>query len=98
LQRKIETLMVAAGMAQESRKFKPHVTLARFSNMPVTEVGPYLAAHGSFWGEPVPVPSVILFESVLGCAWPTYHRELEVPLMLVPAVMGAKPDRNSART
>jgi 2'-5' RNA ligase len=76
LQRKIETLMVAAGMAQESRKFKPHVTLARFSNMPVTEVGPYLAAHGSFRAEPVPVQSVFLLESVLGRAGSTYHREL----------------------
>jgi 2'-5' RNA ligase len=96
LQRKIEILVAAAGIVPERRKFKPHVTLARFSNIPVTEVGPYLAVHGSFRTEPVPVQSVILFESILGRAGPTYHPELEVPLILVPAVMGAKPDRDPA--
>ena len=94
LQRKIETLLVAVGIVPEGRKFKPHVTLARFSNIPVTGVGPYLAAHGSFRAEPVPVQSVILFESVLGRVGPTYHPELEVPLMLVPAVMDTSPKRD----
>lgn len=96
LQRKIETLVAGAGMAPEGRKFKPHVTLARFSNTPVAEVAPYLAAHGAFRAKGVPVQSVILFESVLGRAGPSYYPELEVPLMLAPAAMGAEPDRGPA--
>jgi 2'-5' RNA ligase len=84
LQRKVEKEVVAAGLPAEGRKFKPHITLARFSNTPVAVAGSFLAAHGGIRSDVFAVESMALFESTLGNGGPTYHTELEVPLMLMP--------------
>ena len=84
LQRKVEHAVVAAGLPEERRKFKPHVTLARFSRTPVAAVGPYLATYAGVRTASFPVESLVLFESKLGREGPTYLPELEIPLMLAP--------------
>jgi len=82
LQRKVESALVAAGIPAEGRKFKPHVTLARFSGMPVAAAAPYIASHAAIRLEPFEVESFFLFESKLGHGGPTYFPECEVPLVL----------------
>lgn len=84
LQRKVENAVVAAGIAPESRKFKPHVTLARFSGVPVAAAAPYIASHASIRLEPFEVESFTLFESKLGRGGPAYSPEREVALVLSP--------------
>jgi RNA 2',3'-cyclic 3'-phosphodiesterase len=84
LQRKVEKVVVAVGLPSEGRKFKPHITLARFSGTPTAVARSYLEAHAGISSDPFPVESVTLFESVLGREGPTYHPDLEVPLILAP--------------
>jgi RNA 2',3'-cyclic 3'-phosphodiesterase len=93
LQRKIEHAVVAVGPPAEGRKFKPHVTLARFSKCPVAAVAPYLVTHGGIRSDAFPVESLVLFESKLGHGGPTYHPELEIPLMLTPTSAAGGRDR-----
>lgn len=85
LRRKVETALASAGFPAESRKFKPHVTLARFSGTPVAAAAPFIATHASLRVEPFEVESFHLFESKLGSGGPTYVPELEVPLVLSPS-------------
>lgn len=92
LQRKVEHAVVAAGLPAEGRKFKPHVTLARFSRAPVAAVGPYLATHAGIRSDTFPVESIVLFESKLGHGGPTYFPELEIPLMLASGPAAGGPD------
>lgn len=84
LQRKVEAAVVAVGIAPERRKFKPHVTLARFTGTPVGVAAPFIATHASIHLEPFEVQSFTLFESKLGRGGPTYFPEFEVPLVLSP--------------
>lgn len=64
LQRKVEGAARRAGLASESRKFLPHITLARLSRASGPVV-PFLAAHGALRGEPWPVDAFDLIESTL---------------------------------
>jgi 2'-5' RNA ligase len=84
LQRKVEKEVVGVGLLAKGRKFRPHITLARFSNTPLAAVGSFLATHGDIQSDVFVVDSIVLFESKLGSGGPTYHTELEVPLMLMP--------------
>lgn len=93
LRNKVENAVVAAGLPAEGRKFKPHVTLARFSGTPVAAAGPYLAMHAGVRSTAFPVESMILFESKLGHGGPTYHPELEIPLLLAPGAAANGPVR-----
>ncbi len=87
LQRKVENAVVAAGLPPESRKFKPHVTLARFSGTPLIEAGRYVEANAAIRLAPFPVTEVVLFESRLGRGGPAYFPELEISLDPAPAVV-----------
>jgi RNA 2',3'-cyclic 3'-phosphodiesterase len=87
LRRKVESTVVAAGLEAEKRKFKPHVTLARFSRTPVEAAGPFLAMHAGIRSTAFAVESMTLFESVLGQGAPTYYPELEIPLLIAPGAV-----------
>ncbi len=82
LQRKVEKAVTDAGLPAESRKFRPHVTLARFSGTPLTEAGRFIQSHAAIRLAPFAVESVFLFESRLGHGGPVYFPELEIPLSL----------------
>lgn len=52
-----------AGLAPESRKFKPHVTLARLRHARPDTVARYLHSHGAFRSEPFVASRFVLFSS-----------------------------------
>lgn len=76
LQRRIESAARQAGLPPETRRFTPHITLARLSagSAPVL---PFLAAHGALTGEPWSVEAFDLIESMLtpgGARYETIRR------------------------
>ncbi len=66
LQNKVERAAFSVGFGDERRKFKPHITLARFRGRNPRNLGDYLSAHGAFSTLPFPVSSFTLFESHMG--------------------------------
>lgn len=81
LQDKVERAVAGAGYGSEGRKFKPHVTLARFRGRPPRGLGDYLNAHGAFSTAPFPVTSFTLFESRMGRGGAHYAPLNEYPLV-----------------
>lgn len=63
---KVERACVIAGFQSEQRKFKPHVTLARFKGAPEQVAGGFLEDHAGFVSRDVAVARFTLFESTLG--------------------------------
>lgn len=66
LQDKVERAVAGAGYGSEGRKFKPHVTLARFRGRVPRGLGDYLNARGAFSSALFSVSSFTLFESRMG--------------------------------
>ena len=74
LQEKVEAAVVRAGQASERRKFKPHVTLARFRDPEAgARLGAYLQRHGRVTLPPFWVRQFTLFRSHLGGEGPHYE-------------------------
>lgn len=65
LQRKIETALQRAGLPPETRKFQPHVTLARLKGTPQGRVMDFLTDHALYASAPFEVGGFILYSSVL---------------------------------
>ncbi len=65
LQGKIERALHRSGLPPERRKFKAHVTLARFKGNPGPKLHDYLAHHAVFRGKPFAVREFVLFSSFL---------------------------------
>ena len=72
LQARVEAAAVRAGFAPETRKFTPHVTLARHANAPPERVMQFLAGNGLFRSLPVAVTEFHLYESHRGRNGPDY--------------------------
>lgn len=72
LQRKVESAARRAGLPPETRRFAPHITLARLirASGPVL---PFLQSHGALHGEPWHVESFDLMESTLTPAGAEYQ-------------------------
>ena len=86
LQAKVESAAQRAGLPAERRKFKPHVTLARFKdNPPGNKLQEYLAAHGLFRCGPFPVEEFVLYSSFLAHTGALYSPEAVYPLERVAA-------------
>ena len=66
LQSKIESALTRAGLVAESRKFHPHITLARLKGMKVDRLVGYLETNAAFMTEDFPVDSFVLYSSRLG--------------------------------
>jgi len=66
LQAKVARALRGAGIQLESRKFKPHVTVARTKNVRKKRVREWLALHGGFRAEPFQAESFSLYRSHLG--------------------------------
>ncbi|MFQ6017792.1 MAG: RNA 2',3'-cyclic phosphodiesterase, partial [Kiloniellaceae bacterium] len=66
LHNKIEQALQGAGLAPEGRKFKPHVTLARFKANPGPRLRDYLAHHALFRAEAFEAREFTLYSSFLG--------------------------------
>ncbi|HEY5337199.1 MAG TPA: RNA 2',3'-cyclic phosphodiesterase [Rhizomicrobium sp.] len=65
LNRKIETAMQRIGLDAETRKFTPHVTLARLRASPRERVMDYVAAHALYASPDFEVRDFALFSSAL---------------------------------
>jgi 2'-5' RNA ligase len=66
LRDKVEQALVRTGLPAESRKFKPHLTLARFGREKPRRLADYLTGHAAFASASFPVTEFTLFESRLG--------------------------------
>jgi RNA 2',3'-cyclic 3'-phosphodiesterase len=80
LRNKVESLVVRRGQPPESRKFHPHVTLARVRGSRPDWVGAYVAGHSLFSAPEIPVQSFTLFSSKLTPQGSVYTVEREYPL------------------
>jgi RNA 2',3'-cyclic 3'-phosphodiesterase len=65
LHRRVEASLARAGIARDSRKFSPHVTVAHLSASPDTRVATWLSANGLFRSDPFAVGSFCLYSSAL---------------------------------
>lgn len=84
LQNRIERAVQTAGFKPESRKFHPHVTLARFSAAPGKKLRTYFAQHALFRTLPFQVTQFHLYSSELGKGPPVYRREASYRLTEAP--------------
>ena len=85
LQGRVEAAARRAGQPAETRKFVPHVTLARMAGaVPADAVAHWTALRGPFAAGPFEVREAVLFESFLGRDGPHYERRLAVPLERLP--------------
>jgi len=75
LQRKVEQAVRAAGFAPGGRRFKPHVTLARFKGDPGYRLDDHLAHHASFHAAPFEVREFVLYSSQLAPSGAIYTPE-----------------------
>jgi 2'-5' RNA ligase len=60
---KIESALQRMGLEAETRKYSPHVTLARLRDAPIAKVRAFLAAHAAFDSGPFAVRAFALFSS-----------------------------------
>ena len=84
LQAKVEKAVVRAGLAPESRKFTPHISLARFkrngARVPPDKMQAYLLEHARFRAGPVPFEHFTLYSSQLSRDGSIYTPEADYPL------------------
>lgn len=72
LQRKVERACRSVGLAPETRRYHPHVTIARV-NRSTADIASWISEHGQLRTRPFCVDSFALFESELGSAGATYR-------------------------
>ncbi len=63
LQNSIEKLAQRAGCAPETRKFTPHITLARVNGISSTAIAGWLANNGDFTSKLFPIDSFAIFSA-----------------------------------
>jgi 2'-5' RNA ligase len=80
LRNRVESVLVAAGLAPEQRKFAPHITLARLKKTPSVRLGRYLEAHSMFFLPPFQVQEFRLYTSVLSPGGAKHFVEQEYDL------------------
>jgi RNA 2',3'-cyclic 3'-phosphodiesterase len=80
LARKIDTALQRLGHPAETRKFTPHVTLARLRATPPGNVLDYLTDHALYSSTPFDVREFILYSSVLTSDGSIYTPERNYPL------------------
>lgn len=80
LREKIESALVRLGLPPDTRKFSPHVTVARLNNVPAGRLRGFLAGNGLFRSGPVPCDRFTLFSSHLGRNGASYAAEAEYTL------------------
>lgn len=80
LYERVDSALARAGSPSESRRFKPHVTLARLNDVRPAMVRDWLAANTMFRAIPFPVDRFVLFSSHLGRNGAIYTPEMTFPL------------------
>jgi 2'-5' RNA ligase len=79
LRQKVERACELAGLGRETRKFTPHITLARLGRGS-GPIGGWLAAFGDLSAGPWRVEDFVLYESHLGYAGAHYQAVARYPL------------------
>jgi 2'-5' RNA ligase len=77
---KVDSAIVRAGIMPERRKFKPHVTLARFRTGASPRIGTFIERNSPFNSVPFPVDHFALFRSFLGGEGAHYESLADYPL------------------
>jgi 2'-5' RNA ligase len=77
LRDRIEAACVRLGLTPETRKFTPHVTVARLRGAPIHRLQDFLARNALFHAGPLPIRRFILFQSRLGRGGAVYTQEAE---------------------
>ena len=80
LRDKIEQALVRVGLPPETRKFAPHVTLARLYKPALDKLSGFLAAHAQFRADPLPVDGFSLIASFQTKAGSVYEDQADYPL------------------
>jgi RNA 2',3'-cyclic 3'-phosphodiesterase len=80
LQGEQERLMQMIGLPPESRKYAPHVTLARLRGASAGSVATYIEARGGFLWGPIEIGRFVLFSSRSGSGGGPYVVEEVYPL------------------
>ncbi len=80
LQAKVESALQRAGIAADSRRFTPHVSLARLRPPLGQKVPAFLAANALFRAEPFDVSGFSLVASYLTKSGAIYEDQAEYPL------------------
>jgi len=80
LQEKIEQALIRLGLPPEPRKFKPHITLARFKSNPGARLQAYLTDHNLVRAGPIAIDSFELYSSFTSADGPIYRVEASYPL------------------
>ena len=75
LRDKIESALVRTGLEPETRKFSPHVTLARLRDAPKERLAGYLQSHAALQVGPFAVDRFVLYSSWPGKQAPAYREE-----------------------
>ena len=94
LHRKVQRAVHGAGIELERRRFRPHVTLARFGNdglrgEEAVEMQGFVARRMGLSAGPFEVGEFVLFRSHLGRAGPIYEPLAEYPLTAAEASGGS---------
>ena len=89
LKLKVENAMQRAGCEPEGRKFRPHVTLARFKGQSGPELKRFLVRHALFRAGPFPVADFVLVQSFLSGEGSIYREEAIYPLSRPKLAVGA---------
>ena len=77
LQAKVERAVRACGLPPDTRKFAPHITLARLGETDPLRVRNFLQRNALFRAGSVPVEGFTLYSSHLGKGDPHYRAEVE---------------------
>lgn len=77
LQAKVERAVRAAGLPPETRKFAPHITLARLGESDPLRIRNFLQRNALFQPGTIPVDGFTLYSSHLGKGDPHYRAEVD---------------------
>jgi RNA 2',3'-cyclic 3'-phosphodiesterase len=80
LRDKVESALVRLGLEPETRRYAPHVTLARLRNASGAKLQEFLAEHALFRAEPFPVEKFSLVASYLTKAGSIYEDQADYEL------------------
>lgn len=96
LQQRLEAELDDVGLAPEKRRFKAHLTLARFKGrVDPGRIAALLDRHSDFTAAPFRASELVLFESRLEPRGAVYTRILEIPLASQPT--GPAPAEDNGR-
>jgi len=80
LQGKVENAVCAAGAGHETRKFTPHVTLARLREASASRLQRFLSDSSGFAAGPISVDRFVLYSSFLSSSGAIHTPEAVYPL------------------